>query len=431
MASATPPQRLSSIDTYRGLVMFLMLAEVLRTGIVASRATCCKSFWEFLAYQQSHVQWVGCTLHDLIQPSFSFLVGVALPFSLANRASSGQSQLGLALHALWRSILLIALGIFLGSLGQRQTSFHFQDTLSQIGMGYFALFLIGKGPRWLAWVVCAAILVGYWTLFALYPLPAEPIDLRTMGQKTMAANADFKARNWQEGFAGHWNINANAATQYDRWFLNLFPRNPRDKQKKLDNVEAVAKDSTGQTPILDPGLDADGNHVFNTGGYQTLNFIPTLATMLLGLITGRLLREDWSDYAKIRWLVLAGVIGLGSGWLLGALGICPVVKRIWTPSWVLFSGGWCFLFTAGFFWIVDVLGYKSWAFPLIVIGMNSITAYCLARVDLATPLLRHLGDDTFELFGWAYQPIVLGATVLLLRWLILYWMYRNRVFIRI
>src|ERR1700757_1253776 len=131
---APKPQapRLASIDAYRGLVMFLMMAEVLQLCRVASKLPG-QRIWELLCHHQSHVEWVGCSLHDLIQPSFSFLVGVALPFSLANRLAKGQSKAGMTAHALWRSLILVFLGVFLRSRHQGQTYFTFEDTLSQIG----------------------------------------------------------------------------------------------------------------------------------------------------------------------------------------------------------------------------------------------------------------------------------------------------------
>ncbi|MDF1789158.1 MAG: hypothetical protein P1U82_25080, partial [Verrucomicrobiales bacterium] len=100
----SPSQRVASIDAFRGFVMLLMMAEVIRLGRVAE-AFPDSGFWEFLAYQQSHVSWVGCSLHDLIQPSFSFLVGVALPFSIASRVARGQSRGVMLGHALWRARL--------------------------------------------------------------------------------------------------------------------------------------------------------------------------------------------------------------------------------------------------------------------------------------------------------------------------------------
>src|SRR5213596_50281 len=120
--------RLGSIDAYRGLVMFLMMAEVLRL-LQVSKALPDSKFWEFLAHHQSHVPWAGCSLHDLIQPSFSFLVGVSLPFSLARRASKGQSRLMMIMHAVLRAVILVLLGVFLRSMGKSQTNWTFEDTL--------------------------------------------------------------------------------------------------------------------------------------------------------------------------------------------------------------------------------------------------------------------------------------------------------------
>ena len=123
-----------------------------------------------------------------------------------------------------------------------------------------------------------------------------------------------------------------------------------------------------------------------------------------------------------------------SGWALGALGICPVVKRIWTPSWVLFSGGWCCLLLAAFYWVIDVRKVKGWAFPLIVIGVNSIAAYLIAHLFdafIAKNLITHLGQRPFQVFGAAYQPLVHGAFTLAVMWLLLLWMYRRRLFLKI
>src|SRR5579884_3183050 len=124
-----------AVDAYRGLVMVLMMAEVLQLARVA-RAFPGNWFWAVLGYNQTHVQWAGCSLHDLIQPSFSFLVGVALPYSIASRMKRGATFGPLFAHALWRSFLLVALGVFLRSMYSNQTYFTFEDTLSQIGFGY-------------------------------------------------------------------------------------------------------------------------------------------------------------------------------------------------------------------------------------------------------------------------------------------------------
>lgn len=374
--------------------MFLMMAEVLRFHAV-SQALPGNGFWAFLAHHQSHVPWVGCTLHDLIQPSFSFIVGVALPFSILARQLKGQSNARMTAHAFWRALLLILLGVFLRSTGKPQTYWTFEDTLSQIGLGYGFLFLLGFRSVRAQWSAFAAILAGYWALFAFYALPGPDFDWAAIGNP----------KDWPEnlhGFAAHWNVNTNPAWKFDTWFLNLFPR---------------------EKPFT-----------ANGGGYSTLSFIPTLATMILGLIAGGVLKDDRTHKQKALWLLAAGIVALASGWLLGKLGICPVVKRIWTPSWVLFSGGWCLLLLAGFYAVIDIANIKSWSFPLRVIGMNSIAAYCIAetlRNFTMGTLKTHLGQDFFKFAGDAYEPFFLGAAVLLVWWLVLYWMYRRKIFLRI
>lgn len=391
------PERLVALDVYRGLVMLLMMAEVLHLNSIYKNHFSDSPLWAFLGFHQDHVPWIGCSLHDLIQPSFSFLVGAALPFSLGRRKDEGEAWWMSMLHAFGRAAILVLLGVFLRSFWTKSTNWTFEDTLSQIGLGYGFLYLIAFAPRWAQWTALATILIGYWLAFAWYPLPGADFDWT----KTNAKPGDI---GQLEGFAAHWSKNTNLAWAFDRWFLNLFPR-PDGKE-----------------------------FLFNGGGYATLSFIPTLGTMILGLFAGQKLREDGSPSEKIRWLFVAALISLAAGWLLGAAGICPVVKRIWTPSWVLFSGGWCFLFTAAFYAVTDVGQNRGWAMPLIVIGMNSIAAYLIAHgIDrfIASALPRHFGEDVFLIAGEALQPFLLGAAILFCEWLILFYMYRQRIFIRI
>lgn len=392
--TAVPSSRVASIDAYRGFVMLLMMGEVLRLCRVA-RALPGNAFWQFLCHHQSHVEWVGCSLHDLIQPSFSFLVGVALPFSLARRAAAGQPQWRRTLHAFGRALMLVLLGVFLRSIGHDQTNWTFEDTLTQIGLGYGFLYLLAlRSVRW-QWAALAVTLVGYWLAFALYPLPGADFDWAKAG-----VSAGWSGN--LSRFAAHWNKNTNFAWAFDTWFMNLFPRK-----------------------------DAFLN---NDGGYSTLSFIPTLGTMILGLLAGGVLRSERAPLAKVRWLALAGVASLVAGWLCGAVGLCPVVKRIWTPSWTLFSGGWCFLLLTGSYLVLDVWNRRVWAFPLVVVGMNSIAAYLIAHlfdgfIERALP--RHLGNGAFLVLGKPYQPFLLGAGVLLVEWLLLWWMCRRKIFLRI
>jgi predicted acyltransferase len=392
--SPQPVARNVAMDAYRGFVMFLMMAEALRLCRVAA-ALPESGFWNFLCHHQTHVEWIGCSLHDLIQPSFSFLVGVALPFSIANRMSQGQSRGRMTAHAFWRALLLVLLGVFLRSTGSSQTYWTFEDTLTQIGLGYGILFLLGFRPARDQWIAFALLLVGYWAAFALYPLPGPGFDYAKEGVP----------KGWphlMSGFEAHWNKNSNLAWAFDTWFLNLFPRS-----KPFE---------------------------FNGGGYATLSFIPTLGTMVLGLVAGGVIRSERPPWAKVNWLLIAGIIGLVSGAVIGWLEICPVVKRIWTPSWTLYSGGWCFLLLATLYAVIDIFGFKHWSFPLVVIGMNSIAAYCIAHLFdgfIFKNLTTHLGQNAFKIFGDAYEPFLHGAAVLFGLWLILFWMYRRKIFLRI
>src|SRR5206468_323028 len=140
------------------------------------------------------------------------------------------------------------------------------------------------------------------------------------------------------------------------------------------------------------------------------SFIPTLGTMILGLVAGRWLRAD-APRIPIRRFVIAGVIGIAAGLALHFTGICPVVKRIWTPSWTLFSGGACFLLLAGFSWVIDVKGYRKWTFPLVVIGMNSIAAYLIAHLFerfIIDSFRIHFGPNIFRFAGTGVEPLMQG-----------------------
>jgi heparan-alpha-glucosaminide N-acetyltransferase len=372
------PGRNLAVDTYRGFVMLLMMAEVVELSRVA-KALPGNAFWSFLAYHQTHTEWAGCSLHDTIQPGFSFLVGVALPYSIASRIARGGAFRPMFLHALWRSLVLIALGIFLRSIHSPQTYFTFEDTLTQIGLGYPFLFLLAWTRPRRQWIAFGLLLFGYWLAWALYPAQQSGV---------------------YSGFLAHWNKGDNFGNAFDVWFLNLFPH---------------AKP-----------------YVANSGGYLTLSFIPTLGTMILGLAAGRWLRD--SAVIPMRRLLAAGAIGIAAGLLLHFTGICPVVKRIWTPAWTLFSGGLCFLFLAGFCWIIEVKGYRKWAFPLVVIGMNSIAAYLMAHLwesFIIDSFRIHLGAHVFAFLGAPYEPFIRGLAVLAVYWAILYWMYRRKLFLKI
>jgi heparan-alpha-glucosaminide N-acetyltransferase len=435
--TAAPVPRNLAVDTYRGLVMFLMAAEVLRFAQIA-KAFPANPVWQFLAFNQSHVQWAGMSLHDTIQPAFTLLVGISLPYSLRSRQRRGQSFRRMLAHTILRSFILIALGILLRSLPGTTPNFTFEDTLTQIGLGYtFAFLLTFARPR-IQWIALVSILFVYWLAWALYPAPGPTFNYAAVGVPP----------NWHDhlfsGFAAHWNKNSNLGQAFDLWFLNLLPRPHR--------------------------------FLFNAGGYLTLSFIPTLGTQIIGLIAGRWLLTS-APAVPIRRLSLTAALLIASALVLHFTGICPIVKRIWTPSWTLCSGGVCLLFLVAISWLVDLRGHRrqrnqsrsiskqtsssqrdqqgavtfhetqkgdsysgsALAFPFIILGVNSLAAYLLSWIadNLDGAVYKfHLWPSALNLFSpapWstAFAPLYVGGLTLLIYWLILFALYKNKIFLRI
>ena len=392
---ALPQNRVASVDVYRGFVMLLMMAEVLSLQDVA-KALPDSTFWQFIGFNQSHVAWTWLSLHDMIQPSFTFLVGVVLPYSIASRKNKGASFGNILRHTIKRSFILIFLGIFLRSMHSEQTYWTFEDTLTQIGLGYTFLVLISLYSQRVQIGMLVFILGAYWLAFALYPLPGADFNYTIAGVTA----------NWEHnlsGFAAHWNKNTNFAWAFDQWFMNIFPR---------------------ENPFL-----------FNGGGYSTLSFIPTLGTMVLGLLAGNILNSSITASKKLKNFVSYGIGLILLGALFHFAGINPIVKRIWTPAWTIFSGGICFLFLAMFYGLIDMKDRKKGTFFLMVIGVNSIAAYVIAdggmRNVINDSLFIHLGKNFDQVLGPAYATLISGGLVLFFEWLILYWMYKKKLFIKI
>lgn len=423
--------RLVSLDAYRGFIMLVMASGGLgfaiinqipeRADLAASLVGLCGQnplgaaawlcpgrpesvppgpVWSFLGFQFDHVEWEGCAFWDLIQPSFMFMVGVALPFSFAARAARGETWTRQFLHAIWRSALLVLLGVFLSSPQPVPRGMHgyegpltnwvFPNVLCQIGLGYLFLFLLA-GRGWKVQLgAIVLIAAGYTLFFGLCPLPPEGFNWNDVG-----VPPGFPR---YEGWFAHWNKNANAAHHFDVWFLNLFPR---------------------ALPFR-----------YNAGGYQTLNFVPSLITMVLGLMAGEMLRAEGAASAKLRWLLLGAAVCLGAGWLMG-LYVCPIVKRIWTPSWAVYSAGWTFLILAAFFAVLDVLEWRGWEWFLVVVGMNSIAMYVMSQIFrgfVRSRLVMHVGPWGFQSL---YAPLYMDLLILLVLWLVCAWMYKRKIFLRI
>lgn len=373
--------RLLSLDACRGFVMMTLVAGPLVLGI-ASRFDR-YSLSRLIAGQFVHTEWAGCRLWDLLMPGFMIMVGLSLPFSYASRVRRGQSKWRIRAHVLKRSIVFVLLGLLISSRGEPQTRFVFQGLLTQFGLAYpWAFLLVGRRLRFQCLTV-VFILIGYWLAFLLHPVPSVGFDFGSVGlPDTVTPFTDLFA---------HWNRGTNLAASFDLWFLNLFPR-PEPYRHDI-------------------------------GGVQTLNFIPSIATMTIGVVAGEMLRSSTGQRAKLLWLIRWGALLLVCG-LIAGFTVCPLVKAIWTPSWVLFSGGLTLLTMGGFFWAVEIGGWSKLVFPLTVVGVNSIAIYLLdtfSRPWLAEMVRIHFVDS------WTAQEM-LAISVL---WLTCFWLYRRGIFLRI
>ena len=201
----------------------------------------------------------------------------------------------------------------------------------------------------------------------------------------------------------HWNLNADPGHRFDTWFLNLFPR--------------------------------DEPFAFHEEGYNTLNFIPSLALMIFDLAAGEFLRNH-SMAAKRKAAVLAilGVASLLDALLCDWLGLCPIIKKTWTSAFTSFSGGWCLIILASLYYVIDVRRVRRWTYPIVVVGTNSIALYIMLWLIpgwINATLVTHLGEHYAGFFGHAFEPLIQNLATMVILWLICFWMYRNKIFIRI
>lgn len=388
MTQTDPPPRLLSLDAYRGAVMLLLAANGF--GLAAMAKGSDAPLLQWISFQTSHPEWIsqfhgfGFALWDMIQPAFMFIVGVAVPYSFAKRSALGESRPKILLHAGLRSILLILIGVFLSSVRATDTTWIFPNVLCQIGLGYPILVLLaGRSYRTQA-ITAVVILVGTWLFYVLYPVQIPQSE---------------DSKGILSGFFAHWSMNANAGSAFDEWFLHLFPH------------------SESSTP--------------NSGGYVTLNFVPASVTMLFGLMCGQLLRDErYGPSQKLRLLLFFSAFSLLLGVLLG-LTICPVVKRLWTPSWVFFSGAYVVLLLSIFYWMIDVKKMRWWTYPFVVAGMNPLALYLMGMLSkgwVVSQLTIHLPKFVF---AGMTKPVVEATLAALIFWLVVWWMHRRRVYLRL
>jgi predicted acyltransferase len=395
--------RLLSIDALRGFDMFWIAGG---EGIVEAGAHW--TSWEHkdrVAEQWQHVDWAGFRFYDLIFPLFLFLVGVVLPFSLGKLRQQGQPAKAIYGRVFRRTLLLF----FLGLLFNHFMRFDFSNlrvtgVLQRIALCYLFAALIMLNTRiWGQVLAILALLLGYWALLAYVPAP-------------------------ESGITGDYSKQTNLAGYIDRHYL---PGRIIDKYYGYGDNEGI------------------------------LSTVPSIATALLGVLAGHWLLSNRSQTKKVLGLVAAGVFCLAGGYAWSGGDFWghapalperyqfPIIKNIWTSSFVLFAGGWSFLLLALFYWVIDVLGFRKWAFFFAVIGANAILIYiakeCVDFDKLAdyflSGVIKYSGSWLDALanrfFPWlvdnshSLEPVVRAIAIVAVAWVCLWFLYRRKIFLRV
>jgi predicted acyltransferase len=395
------PARLMSLDALRGFDMLWIMGVDALAGALhqmsQSKAT------TFFAYELDHSQWQGFRFYDLIFPLFVFIVGVSLVFSLGKTiASVGRAQ---ALKRVFiRSILLYALGIFeYGGFSHLWPDIRLLGVLQRIALAYFftGLCFCLFRPRALV-AMCVSLLIGYWALMTFVPFP----DVRPTPKTQVISQ--------ETGFTNVRQLNM-ASTNYIRGTF----------------IEGVNLCNYLDQKYL------PGSKWFGTWDPEgILSTIPAIGTCLLGVFAGLLLKDQKiKDRRKVICLLSFGVAGIALGWLWGLQ--FPVIKKIWTSSYVLVAGGYSALLLGAFYQIVDVWKWQRWCQPFVWIGMNSITIYMADNIlgSFTNPAQRLVGGEIQAFFdthvAQGFGQVMIALTGVLLAFLLARFLYKRKVFLRL
>ncbi len=406
--SESSSKRLMSVDVLRGFDMFWIVGAGSLFSALNQIQTAPKdggfSLTKFLATQFSHVYWEGFRFYDLIFPMFIFIVGVSLVFSLSKTVAQGGRALALKRIAL-RALLLILLGIiYNGGLSGEWQNTRLVGVLGRIGLCYLAAGVIFCFFRTRAMIaVCVGLLVGYWAITTFVPIRNISLEAGSLKQLMKTSHvSDVRTLYDQTStyISGSYAKGLNVANHFD--FLYL------------------------------PGGKAYGDPFDPEGLLSTL---PAIATCLLGVFAGLLLRNNLvTDNKKVIFLIAAGVLGVSLGWIWNLQ--FPVIKRIWTSSYVLVAGGYSAIFLGVFYLIIDVWKFRNWCGPFLWLGMNSITIYMASNIiDFRKLAERFTGGGVK---GFLNEHLLKGSgellvalTGLLFVFLLGRFLYRRNIFLRL
>ena len=380
MDSKNFSQRLMCLDVYRGLMVAGMI-------LVDNPGSDEKAYWPIM-----HARWNGWTPADFIFPSFLFLVGISMVYSFAARQKRGETKRQIFLHAIKRSLILIAIGLLVNASPIIGLDFHtwrFEGVTQRIGICYFfaSILELWAGRRD-QWVALAACLVGYWALLRFVPVPGAGIpgrDIPFMDQvQNLPAWFDRKL------FMGH---------------------------------------------LYDGTRDPEG----------IIHTIPAIGTTMIGVLTGHWLRNQKDARKLIGGMVLFGVLGMVGGEIWNRW--FPINKNLWTSSFVMFSGGFALLFISLLYWMVEVKRWRgAWTMPILVFGMNAIAGFVADSLiygpgytftargpNGATMNWHEAAQAWLEAagLGTANASLLYSLGAVAICWMMLWFLWRKKIFLKV
>jgi predicted acyltransferase len=396
------PKRLMSLDALRGFDMFWIVGGGAVISALSSAGD--NALLNWLRTQLTHVDWDGFRFYDLIFPLFIFISGVSTVFSLSKARETGGTRAA-AKRVLWRTLFLFLLGvIYSGGISRGWDDIRWMGVLQRIALAYGAAGLLYLFLSSRALVgVWIGILLGYWALMAWVPIRDIALDAEPMQQRLEAeAEANTDAMTLYQGTTGRirgvYDPGRNVANHLDFKFL---------PGKKWDVY-----------------WDPEG----------LLSTIPAVATALLGIFAAGILRhEDWSPHTRMGLMALFGFgcLVLGSIWDFKF----PVIKKVWTSSYVLVAGGYSLLFLSAFYYVVDIRRLRRWCMPFVWIGTNALTVYLAANIlnpsgGFRAIGARLVGGPVKDMFGAHGNAVVALGGLMVMFWLARF-LYKRSIFIRI
>jgi predicted acyltransferase len=362
-------QRLLSLDFFRGITMFLLVAEGTHLWSVLVHDPIAGTIFEPFFQQFHHHPWNGLRFWDLVQPFFMFIVGVAMPFSYANRIKKGDERSKITRHIIQRCFILLAFGVGLHCGYKRELVWELWNVLSQLSMTILIAYFLMR-YKWFTQILVSIGLLLF-----------TEISFRTFGV---------------EGFDQPFVKGQNFGSWMDMLLM-------------------------GKT---------------SGGGWLAINFIPTAAHTIWGVVAGQLLMSGKSETQKVKILAFSGAIILFAGYLLDWTSITPIIKRICTSSFVLASGGWTLLVLTLSYWIIDVKKINKWVFPFIIFGTNAIFIYMFFNTVGGQWFNNFVAIFTNGILSWFnasefIMNLVASLTILGLEWLLCYYLYKRKIFFRI